>query len=77
MEAIFFNPEKSWYKMYDNLHKNHLPNETHCSLIGHKRMNLLVRHSCACRLEGKNQSERRTEDTAHRKKLEALVIFSR
>eukprot|EP00978_Attheya_sp_CCMP212_P022414 scaffold66914_cov33-Attheya_sp.AAC.1 len=36
-------------------------------------MNLLVRHSCACRLEGKNQSERSTEDAVQQKKLEAVV----
>ena len=56
MEAAFQSLRKSSYKMYDSLHKNHLPNEHHCSLIGYKYMNLLLRHLCARQLEGKNQS---------------------
>jgi hypothetical protein len=76
MEAAFLSLRKSWYKMYDSLHKNHLPNEHQCLLIGYKYMNLLLRHLCARHLEGKNQSERQTGDKDHPKQHEALVIMS-
>jgi hypothetical protein len=39
-------------------------------------MNLLLRHWCARRLEGKNQSERQTVDKDHPKKHEGLVILT-